>query len=871
MMSTLLKRLRGAFVIACGALVLITAAGPLATPALAQAAHVPAQGQPEQPDQPRRPHAGDPTTTPAPPPPLSPETKALRAKLDASKLDLDQREAALNRRDLSDAELQGLRQGIDPVTESLRALIGDLAPKLEAAKARLEQLGPKPKEDDPEESADVARDRAERDSAVAELDETQRLARAVLIQAEQLTTQVSDRRRTLFTRALFERTYSILSPDLWAAAARNFPRDLSALGIAAQDTIDRSVREARLGVLLLLGLALGAAVGLTVGRRYLAPRFVTRDPAIHEPPRRRHLLAAVGVLLLGAVPPAAGTLLIAGALDATNILPPRIQPVALILLGSFAFVAFVNALAQAILAPGGASWRLVPLGDKGAARVARFAVVIAAIVAAGKTLEALNQAIVAALPLTVLARGVFALAAALVLAELLRRFAITTSDEEASLGPYIPTETEAGSGLVRIVGWAAVVIVIGSVLVGYVAFASFLVDQLVWISVLLALLLLAIALADEFIGSTLRDQTRIATALQANTGLRRRSLAQIGVLATGFARVILILIAGMLALAPWGIESADLLSSLRAAFVGFKVGDVTISLSAIAIAALIFALGFTVTRVVQRWLNTTYLPATDLDAGLRNSILTAASYLGIIVSGAVAFSYLGLSLDRLAIVAGALSVGIGFGLQSIVNNFVSGLILLWERPIRVGDLVVVGDGEGHVRRINVRATEIETFDRSTVIVPNSSLISGVVKNRVRSDRTGRVIAPVSVPRTADPVRAAEIIAECARAHTEVLKEPPPRVLFKKIGDAWFEFDLVCFVADVNFQARVQSELNFALFQRLTAEHIIAPPGTPTLDVHLGSVGAALEHIVQAIGKSNGADKPGRTLSSVASAASARSQ
>src|SRR4030095_10574516 len=128
-----------------------------------------------------------------------------------------------------------------------RTLVADLAPKRDAAKARLEQLGPKPEEDAPEESADVARDRAERESAVAELDETQRLARAVLIQAEQLTTQVSDRRRTLFTRALFERTYSVLSPDLWAAAARNFPRDLSALGVAVQDTIDRSVREARLG------------------------------------------------------------------------------------------------------------------------------------------------------------------------------------------------------------------------------------------------------------------------------------------------------------------------------------------------------------------------------------------------------------------------------------------------------------------------------------------------------------------------------------------------------------------------------------------------------------------------------------------------
>src|SRR3954449_947930 len=293
MMSALLKRLRGAFVIACGALVLITDAGPLATPALAQAAQVLAQGQTEQPDQPRRPHAGDPTTTPAPPPTLSPETRALRAKLDASKLDLDQREAALNRRDLSDAELQGLRQGIDPITESLRALIGDLAPKLEAAKARLEQLGPKPKEDDPEESADVARDRAERDSAVAELDETQRLARAVLIQAEQLTAQVSDRRRALFTRALFERTYSLLSPDLWVAAAHNFPRDLAALSIVARDTIERFARNATAGVLLLLGLAFGIAAALVIGRRYLTLHLVARDPAIHAPSRRSRLLAAL--------------------------------------------------------------------------------------------------------------------------------------------------------------------------------------------------------------------------------------------------------------------------------------------------------------------------------------------------------------------------------------------------------------------------------------------------------------------------------------------------------------------------------------------------------------------------------------------------
>jgi small-conductance mechanosensitive channel len=289
------------------------------------------------------------------------------------------------------------------------------------------------------------------------------------------------------------------------------------------------------------------------------------------------------------------------------------------------------------------------------------------------------------------------------------------------------------------------------------------------------------------------------------------------------------------------------MSSVRAAFFGFKVGDVTISLSAIIIALLLFGLGFGATRVVQRWLDSTFLPATELDAGLRNSIRTAFGYCGVFVAAAIAFSYLGLSLDRIAIVAGALSVGIGFGLQSIVNNFVSGLILLWERPIRVGDLVVVGDGEGYVRRINVRATEIETFDRSTVVVPNSNLISGVVRNRVRSDRTGRVVVTVPVPRASDPDQVAEIMRACALAHREVMSEPAPKVLFKKMGESTIEFDLVCFVDEVDAAARVSSDLYFAIYRALRSEGIIQPPPQSTIAVQgLEDVSGSLKGIASAI-------------------------
>jgi small-conductance mechanosensitive channel len=776
---------------------------------------------------------------------VSSETKATRAKLDAYKADLDQKEATLSGRELSDGELQALRQQIEPVAESIRGLVDGLNPKLDAARARLEQLGPKPKEGQPDESPDVARERAEREAAVAELDETQRLGRTLLVQAEQLGTQIGDLRRAVFTRALFEQSSGLLSPDLWLKVFHAVPRELRAQRTVLSDALDHLQRNATPWALLLVGLAVGAAIALYMGRQYVAPRLVARDPSVSEPSRRSKLLAALGVLVLGAVPAIAGSWIVWVVFDSVDVMPSRLEPIVNSFLRGLAFVAFVRALVDSILAPGHTPWRLLNLTDAAVARIATFSVLLASVTVAGKVIETFNHAMAAALPITVATRAVFSFACALILAELLRRFATTSSQDEACLGPYVAQEAEVG-GPIRILGWIVVAAVLVSVLSGYVALASFLVDQLAWITMILALLLLSITIADEFIGGTLRGPTRIATALQANTGLRRRSLEQIGVLANGVSRVVLIIIAVMLVLAPWGIESTDLVSSLRAAFFGFQVGDVTISLSAIAIAVFVFILGFFITKVVQRWLDTTFLPATDLDAGLRNSIRTAFGYVGIIGAGAIAFSYLGLSLDRIAIVAGALSVGIGFGLQSIVNNFVSGLILLWERPIRVGDLVVVGDGEGYVRRINVRATEIETFDRSTVVVPNSNLISGVVRNRVRTDRIGRVLVTVPVPRASDPDQVADIMRTNALAHREVMSEPAPRVLFKKMSETTIEFDLVCFVDEIDTAGRIQSDLYFGISRGLRQAGI-GVPGPASMKVEgLEEIEEQLEHIAEAI-------------------------
>ena len=782
------------------------------------------QPQAQTPAQPQAAPAPAPATA-APATSISAETKAARAKLDGYKADLDQKEAAIQGRTMSDADLQNLRLQIEPISAEIRTVVDEQTPRLEASKQRLTQLGPKPEKGQPEESPDVARDRAEREAAVAELDETQRLGRALLVQAEQLNTQIGDLRRAGFTRALFEQSDGLISPGLWMSVVQAAPRELRAMGIVGSDALDQLQRNTSIGILLLLGLSIGAAIALYAGRRSIAPRLVKRDPAITDPSRRSRLLAALGVLLLGAGPAIAGSWIVWVAFDSADVVPPRLEQVVRALLSGLAFIAFVRALIDAILAPDHTSWRLIPVRDASATRIMSFSVTLATVMVAGKVIEAFNKAIAAALPITVITRAVFALAVGLIFAELLRRFATRETQDEACLGPYVAPDVDIG-GPLRSLGWFVVALIVGSVLGGYVALASFLIDQVVWISIVVALLVLCIALADEFIGGSLRGQTRIATTLQANTGLRRRSLEQLGVLGSGIARLALIIVGILLVLAPWGIESTDVTSSLRAMFFGFNVGDVTISLSSILLAALLFAAAFAVTRMIQRWLTNTFLPATDLDAGLRNSISTAAGYVGIITAGMLSISYLGLSLERVTIVAGALSVGIGFGLQSIVNNFISGLILLWERPIRVGDLVVVGDGEGYVRRINVRSTEIQAFDRSTIIVPNSNLISGIVRNRVRNDRVGRVLVSIPVPRASDPDQVAEIMRKAALAHREVMSEPAPRVLFKKVTENTIDFDVICFVDDIDAAGRVSSDIYFEIFRGLRKAGIGVPAPAP---------------------------------------------
>ncbi len=236
---------------------------------------------------------------------------------------------------------------------------------------------------------------------------------------------------------------------------------------------------------------------------------------------------------------------------------------------------------------------------------------------------------------------------------------------------------------------------------------------------------------------------------------------QLARLLRGALNILLFALAVPLLLLAWGMSGAEIMSWVRAAVFGFDVGGVRVSLARILVAVALFVGLLAATRFVQRWLAAGALAQGKMDPGLANSIYTGAGYIGFAVAALAAIAYAGFDITSLAIVAGALSVGIGFGLQSIVNNFVSGLILLVERPIKVGDWISIKEGEGYVRRIAVRSTEIETFGRASLIVPNSELITQTVVNLTHRNLLGRLKMAVRVSYQADPEHALQVLQQVA--------------------------------------------------------------------------------------------------------------
>jgi len=272
----------------------------------------------------------------------------------------------------------------------------------------------------------------------------------------------------------------------------------------------------------------------------------------------------------------------------------------------------------------------------------------------------------------------------------------------------------------------------------------------------------------------------------------------------------------------WGASQIDLLIFLNQLQTGVSYGPITISLTSISIIVAVFFLGLFATRLIQSILGQTILPGTHLSPGTQNALITGTGYVGVVVSGLLAISLAGFNLTNIAIVAGALSVGIGFGLQAIVSNFVSGIILLMEQPVREGDWIQTGSVSGTVKKISFRSTHVLTFDRALIVVPNSDLISNHVTNWTLDNRIGRIVIEVGVAYGSNVEQVLEILGDVVNENESVTQDPPPNVAFMRFGADALEFEIRAILTDVNLMISARSEINVEIERRLTAANIAIP-------------------------------------------------
>jgi potassium-dependent mechanosensitive channel len=756
---------------------------------------------------------------------------SFKALVDEWRLTLDQVQAAIS---APGSESESVAEARDRADQALGSA-DQVLKAAEAARAQAETeskplrdqlgaLGPAPAKGQPPEAPEVASQRRQLVEQIAAADAQIKQAELTIGRANNLQSEIVRITRERIAELLFARQPSPLSRSVLAAATREFGEVMQAF-TTAEVAWRGSGLLSRLEPVIFTWLGLALILGLGAGwplRNWLLRRF-GRRPGIAEPSYARRVLAAGVEGLARGLLPAAGLVALVAVLVGEEVVTGLLaRAVEGVLLG-ITFFSLTSALARAALSPKAPQWRIAPFGAEASSILAGRMSALAA--ASGIALAiAFPLTRFEPLPLELLSlfRLVFDSALAGLALTLLQHRLWLPDQEPSGKAAAEPKRPRWSWPLLRLLVGFALLAVPLAALAGYVNLASFIVTRIVISGALIGILVLLRTLLREVLAVLIAPESPRSTRLRRALSLTDQG-AQILIFWLDAALDLVLLAVGLaLVLWLWGASSAAIGTLVGHALSGFFVGNIRISLSDIVLAIVVFAVFLAGTRLVQRLLREKLLPQTRLDSGVRDSFAAFVGYVGFVVAAAFAISTLGLSLSNIAIIAGALSVGIGFGLQNIVNNFVSGLILLVERPIKVGDWVVVGQHQGYVTRISVRATEVETFERASVIIPNSELLSGAVVNWTHRDKYGRLDIKVGVAYGSDTEKLRDILLACAKEHREILAWPAPHVLFKEFGDSALNFELRAYVVDVENIIHVASDLNFAIDKAFRAAGIEMP-------------------------------------------------
>ena len=372
-------------------------------------------------------------------------------------------------------------------------------------------------------------------------------------------------------------------------------------------------------------------------------------------------------------------------------------------------------------------------------------------------------------------------------------------------------------------------------LLGFATLSIHLIEAVLGTIVIIFMVRMAIHLVDGGITELLRlnwvRERQLIMKLGISTANRLKTLAHIFIL----------LNAGLFMLVGWNIYSDVDEAMVTLLSYEYTIGDFSISVYMVGIVTLVLYLTSLASWLLQALADAHYMSPRKMDFGVKAALKRLLHYILFTIGFFVAVSMAGLDLQKFTIIAGALGVGIGFGLQNIVNNFVSGLILLFERPVKVGDTINIDDQWGTITRIGMRSTVFETLDRSEIIVPNSDLISQKVTNWTFTTNISRIVLTVGVAYGSPLEKVLEILIQVAKEHPEILEDPQSSAIFTGFGDSSIDFELRIWITDISKRLKVKSELGIAIDNAFRKEGIAIP--FPQRDLHLRSIEPNLQPLL----------------------------
>ena len=710
-------------------------------------------------------------------------------------------ETALSEQAISDSVLADLRAQLADWRQRLLGAQGVNSTRIETLQTQLDALGPAPA-DGESEPDDVAARREDLTSELAEVSAPKVQAEAAFARADVLISQIDREIRDRQADAFFELIGTPLNPALWADAFAGLQETISDIGREVRRNLASETERALLRdrALPVLGMLFAALLFIIRGPTWFArlqERLARRSSPLGA--TVWGFVISLGEILL----PVIGLSLLIGAIRTSGVLGATGTSLAVALNLAILAIAVGRWLARRLFPTSDAQSGPFDLeeGDttegRWLVRLLAFSLAVHLLVSGLANLETHSTELIAVLNFPVLILIGVALFRT---GRLLRRsHAEGSGTEDKTFARQIVWMLGQFVQAVAVVGPFAAA-------VGYYNFGSG-----VLVPTVLSLAMMGVLL-------TLHMVLRSAWGLIRGLEVDELDGALVPILLT-FA---LSLSALPLFALAWGARGTDLSEVWTQFLNGFTLGESRIRPGDFLTFVIVFALGFAATRLVQGALRTSVLPRTRLDKGGQSALVSGVGYIGLTLAAVIGITSAGIDLSSLAIVVGALGVGIGFGLQNIVNNFVSGIIMLIERPVSEGDWVEVNGQMGIVKAISVRSTRIETFDRTDVIVPNGDFISGTVTNWTRGNAIGRVTLSVGVAYGTDTRRVAEILQEIAEAHPMVALEPKPTVLFSNFGADSLEFLVHCILKDVLFKVIVHSDLNHSVHERFVEEGIEIP-------------------------------------------------